>query len=96
MAFIEFVCLQATRDSLYTQPTVQRLASFELLAVVGLKVTGVSSETSIAAQSKCHGYLSRSQSLHFTCCDQLYLYIQYMYIQWNLINLNLLGKVPIS
>ena len=54
MAFIEFVCLQATRGGLYTQSTVQRLASFELLTVVGLKVTGVSSETGIAAQSKCH------------------------------------------
>ena len=54
MAFIEFVCLQATRGGLYTQSTVQRLASFELLTVAGLKVTGVSSETGIAAQSKCH------------------------------------------
>ena len=81
---------------IYTVYSSKGLASFQLLAVVGWKVTGVSSETSIAAQSKCHGYLSRSESLHITCCDQLYLYIQYMYIHWNLINLNLLGKVPIS
>ena len=57
MAFIEFVCLQATRGGLYTQSTVQRLASFELLTVAGLKVTGVNSETGIAAQTKCHLYV---------------------------------------
>ena len=38
MSFIEFVCLQTTR-SVYTQSTVQRLASFELLAVAGLKMS---------------------------------------------------------
>ena len=78
IAFIKFVCLQATRDSLYTQSTVQRLASSELLAVAGLKVTGVSSEIGVAARSECHGYLSRSQGLCFTC-DQLYLYVHYVH-----------------
>ena len=78
MTFIVFVCLQATRDCFYTQSRVQRLASFELLTVTGLKVTDVTSEAGIVTQTKCPGYLSRSQSLRFTCCDQLYLYIQYV------------------
>ena len=79
MAFIECVCLQlGTRDSLYIHSVAQRLASFELLTVAGLKVTDVTSEAGIVTQTKCHGKLSRSQSLRFTCCDQLYLYIQYV------------------